>query len=128
SHRSQHPHLFAGPSTTPHPDAISPTSASKQIREPKRSVCDRRSSRNLSETGTPDRFLCVTGTAGSPVSFVVTRCNAAGRARLHSSDRPRLLLLLCRTVLGSHPMGRALLLWLLGIPIPVIILLYVFHV
>jgi hypothetical protein len=32
------------------------------------------------------------------------------------------------TVLESRTMGRGLLLWLLGIPIPVIILLYVFHV
>lgn len=32
------------------------------------------------------------------------------------------------TVSGSHTMGRGLLLWLLGIPIPVIILLYLFHV
>ena len=30
--------------------------------------------------------------------------------------------------LGNRTMGRGLLLWLLGIPIPVIILLYVFHV
>jgi len=30
--------------------------------------------------------------------------------------------------LGSHAMGKGLLLWLLGIPIPVIVLLYVFHV
>ena len=30
--------------------------------------------------------------------------------------------------LGASSMGRGLLLWLLGIPIPVIILLYVFHV
>jgi len=29
---------------------------------------------------------------------------------------------------GNLTMGRGLLLWLLGIPIPVIILLYVFHV
>ena len=29
---------------------------------------------------------------------------------------------------GNLAMGRGLLLWLLGIPIPVIILLYVFHV
>jgi hypothetical protein len=29
---------------------------------------------------------------------------------------------------GSHAMGRGLLLWMLGIPIPVVILLYVFHV
>jgi hypothetical protein len=35
---------------------------------------------------------------------------------------------LLETVSGSHTMGRGLLLWLLGIPIPVIILLYVFHV
>jgi hypothetical protein len=32
------------------------------------------------------------------------------------------------TVSGSQFMGRGLLLWLLGIPIPVIILLYLFHV
>jgi hypothetical protein len=32
------------------------------------------------------------------------------------------------TVLGSRTMGRGLLLWLLGIPIPVIILLFLFHV
>ena len=29
---------------------------------------------------------------------------------------------------GSRTMGRGLLLWILGIPLPVIILLYVFHV
>jgi len=29
---------------------------------------------------------------------------------------------------GNRSMGRGLLLWLLGIPIPVVILLYVFHV
>ena len=28
---------------------------------------------------------------------------------------------------GNRTMGRGLLLWLLGIPIPVIILLYLFH-
>jgi hypothetical protein len=32
------------------------------------------------------------------------------------------------TTLGGGYMGRGLLLWLLGIPIPVIILLYLFHV
>jgi hypothetical protein len=32
------------------------------------------------------------------------------------------------TVLESRTMGRGLLLWMLGIPIPVLILLYVFHV
>jgi hypothetical protein len=28
---------------------------------------------------------------------------------------------------GAKQMGRGILLWLLGIPIPIIILLYIFH-
>ena len=35
---------------------------------------------------------------------------------------------LFRNGLRNRTMGRGLLLWLLGIPIPVIILLYVFHI
>jgi hypothetical protein len=89
---------------------------------------------------TPDPCLpahCwVTGTGGSRISFVTARCswievaigvkNPAGPL-----DRALQSLSCCsflETVLGSHTMGRGVLLWLLGIPIPVIILLYLFHV
>jgi hypothetical protein len=32
----------------------------------------------------------------------------------------------CRTRLGVHVMGRGLLLWLLGIPLPIILLIWLF--
>jgi hypothetical protein len=39
-----------------------------------------------------------------------------------------ILMLVFTTNTKEGEMGRGLLLWLLGIPIPVLILLYVFHV
>jgi hypothetical protein len=49
------------------------------------------------------------------------------RARLRLSDACRFAAFL-KPSAGSRTMGKGLLLWILGIPIPVIILLYVFHV
>jgi hypothetical protein len=33
-----------------------------------------------------------------------------------------------RTHARSNPMGKGLILWMVGVPIPIIILLFVFHV
>ena len=79
----------------------------------------------------------VVGTDGVRLPFAMPRCSektialaaqdVSGRARQRLSCA-------CHGAAfvqpgsGSCSMGRGLLLWMLGIPIPVIILLYVFHV
>ena len=76
------------------------------------------------------------GTNRSPFPLVMARCSwssgcTSGVTNPASALEPVasvVLLLLYPQQLGNPTMGRGLLLWLLGIPIPVIILLYVFHV
>jgi hypothetical protein len=58
---------------------------------------------------------------------LVVNVRSAGR-EVKPAKRLVLARLLFNTGKGYRAMGKGLLLWLLGIPIPVIILLYLFHV
>src|SRR6266446_9653165 len=66
----------------------------------------------------PERNRARPGLVGSAGVRATARPAFSARTRAASVN----------TAQGNRTMGKGLLLWLLGIPIPVIILLYLFHV
>jgi hypothetical protein len=76
-------------------------------------------------------FCCIAGTDGSPLWFALSERGEISVAPAASESGLGFLSIaapVCLHSVEGQTMGKGLLLWLLGIPIPVIILLYLFHV